>query len=229
MSGLNPVYFIKKMNRFRPLNNQKIKIKFYDKYGTLFITTAPKQTIVSELPKLCLKDDFEPDINYLVYINDTPVENKLKPLSDYSETIIIRFLPIYPKKSNFYTASNQNGKVIHFDTDDFFSLLEINPDLDIFKIFNSQGKIVNITKQNYKNVLKSQEDYYYIKFPRVLKELLSSINKKDFYLKIISCLHIKKSELQQLLCIFYKLDRNKELRNNILNLIEEYNFITLKF
>lgn len=212
---------------------KNLKVYFY-KYGSKYLKLLPKNTIIEELPAICLKDEYQKGSNYLIFINNTLVKDTHESLSAYSNSIEVKFELDSPLKCNFLTAINPQGNYITFDDRNFYKLLEIDPTKDIFNIFNSSGEIEKeINDKNYKTILQNEQEYHYIKYPRILEKMQKSIKKstekKEFFTEIMTSLNIKKSELQQLLCIFYKLDQQKELKIKILESIQKYTFIPLKF
>ena len=60
---------------------KNLKVYFY-KYGSKYLKLLPKNTIIEELPSICLKDEYQKGSNYLIFINNTLVKDTHESLSE---------------------------------------------------------------------------------------------------------------------------------------------------
>ena len=135
---------------------------------------------------------------------------------------------IKPSKKCIFITNKEPSEInISFDpnNDNFLDLLHINPNQDFYFIFTSNKE--EIKKEDFiKNIVDNQK-YYIISYPLALHKKLDNIIYKELIINSKSDFSFK--DIQHLSCIISILDKNDQIKNQILQKLCDNQFVPLAY
>lgn len=169
----------------RPGSRQKTRPKYTIQY--INFDNATKEihvsgsTRIKSLPSNFL-DNYDDDdsTNWLIYINDSLIQDTEKTVKDICKKIKnkIKFIKKKPKNIKIFTVNNLSGKDKSIDpikNEKLMKFLNIPLTNDNLLVFNSDCQLECINDENYREKFQDGKDYYIISYPSRIKDNLDKL------------------------------------------------------